>query len=50
MLHLFEEGQVGQKEVTMAELNNVNVTMLEQVTIEAKTDKSKVGRFHKVDG
>ena len=34
----------------MATLNNVNVGMLEQVTREAQTDKSKVKRVHKVEG
>jgi len=34
----------------MAILNNVNVSILEQVTREAETDKSKVRRIQKVDG
>ncbi len=34
----------------MAVLNNVNVGMLEQVTKEAQTDKSKVKRTQKIEG
>ena len=34
----------------MKVLNNVNVGILEQVTKEAETDKSKVKRSQKIDG
>ncbi len=34
----------------MTILNNVNVSMLEQVTREAETDKSKVKRSQKIEG
>ncbi len=34
----------------MTILNNVNVSMLEQVTREAETDKSKVRRTQKIEG
>lgn len=34
----------------MTILNNVNVGMLEQVTQEAETDKSKVKRYQKIEG